>query len=115
VVAVPDTNASNERNERVVAFGTWVLKERDNTVTSAKEHSSQIFQIGTRDWKSQLDTSNTSSKYNCSANLDRNQTRTADFERQFRAKTRFLDKAYPKQLYLNTLATHPTGTATASL
>jgi hypothetical protein len=107
VVAVPDTNASNERNERVVAFGTWVLKERDNTVTSAKEHSSQIFQIGTRDWKSQLDTSNTSSKYNCSANLDRNQTRTADFERQFRAKTRFLDKAYPKQLYLNTLATHP--------
>lgn len=104
VVAVPDTNASNGRNERVVAFGIWKLKERDNIVTSALEHSSQI---GMRDWKIQLDTSNNSSKYNCSANLGRNQTRTADFERQFDAKSQFLDKAYPEQLYLNTLATHP--------
>lgn len=107
VVAVPDTNASNGRHERVVAFGIWVLKERDETVTSTNKHSFPILQTGIRKWESQLDTSNTSSKYNCSANLNTNETRTADYERQLDAKSRFLDQAYPKQLYLNTLATHP--------
>jgi hypothetical protein len=108
VVAVPDTNAFNGRNERVVAVGVWFIMTRNDTAMSATNSFLRALQNKPPIWDSRLDTSDSSTKYNCSANLDLNLTRAADYQRQFTPEeTRYIDEAYPEQLYLSMLATHP--------
>jgi len=68
----------------------------------------QLFPSGIATAESQVSIGDSDTKYNCSANLDVNQTRAIDFDRQLRAaKSQYIDRAYLKQLYLNILATHP--------
>lgn len=108
VVAVPETEAYDGRNERVVALGIWRLMTRNDAEMGATESFFQALHNGLSTWGSQLDTSHHSAKYNCSADLDVNQTRAADLHRQLDpAMIRYIEKAYPKQLYLDSLATHP--------
>jgi hypothetical protein len=109
VVAVPDATASGGRNERVVAVSAWALTARNATATSATQcNVAQMLQHGPPLCASQFGATDNNSRYNCSAELDTNQTRAADLDRQLdEAKTRYIDEVYPKQLYLGSLATHP--------
>jgi hypothetical protein len=107
VVAVPNSDFSVGRDERVVAFGIWVLNEHSTLATKGKELPLSIWHSDIREWSSRRNFSDLRAQYDCSAHLDTNQTRADDYTRQFASKTRFLHDAYPRQLYLNTLATHP--------
>lgn len=108
VVTIPDTQTSDGRNERVVALGIWKLLARNDTMNRGMESFLQVLQNSTPTWEGQLDSSHSGTKYNCSAHLDTNQTRATDADWQLNAaKDQYIDKAYPRQLYLNTLATHP--------
>lgn len=108
VVAIPVAKASDGRNERVVALGTWKLMTRGHPAMHALEALTQLFPSGITTAESQVNIGNSDTQYNCSANLDVNQTRAIDFDRQLRAaKSQYIDRAYLKQLYLNILATHP--------
>jgi hypothetical protein len=109
VVTVPDTSKSSKgRGERVVALGVWLRMARNDTVIPAMESFIPMLQNSVSMWKGQMSTSNDGTNYNCSAILDVNQTRVIDIERQMQAvKLKYIDDAYPKQLHLNMLATHP--------
>jgi hypothetical protein len=114
VVAVPNPNASaGERKERVVAAGLWNFMERHNkTQHNSLQSLLHTLQTGfLPPWASQLDTTTAAGdtpKYNCSAHLDLNETRAYDYSRQLMlADQKYIEDAYPKQLYLGLLATHP--------
>jgi hypothetical protein len=108
VVAVPDAMASDGRNERVVAVSACALLARNGTATSATQFFAQMSQHCSPTLGVRMDASDSSSMYNCSAELDTNQTRATDLDCQLgAAATQYIDDAYPKYLYLASLATHP--------
>jgi hypothetical protein len=113
VVAIPDREqlGGSERTERVVAFGIWNRLENGTSVMRSENAVDPLLKIlltGLMRQKEQIETDTTmTEECDCAANLDTNLTRFDDYERQFSAlKTKYIDKAYEEQFYLNTLATH---------
>jgi hypothetical protein len=91
----------------VVALSVWFFTARNDTATRATQFFSQMLQYGPPIWGSQFGSKGISSRQNCSAELGANQTCAADLDRQLDvAKSWYLDEVYPKQLYLDSLATH---------
>lgn len=117
-----------KREERVVAFAVWVEIKQDSKAVNngifkqkVDDNEDSCHRPGVNRYSRISSTMNldlrenflTDSKdhpeYNCSAHLYINQTRANDFQEQFNAyQKKYVVDAYPDQLYLALLATHPT-------
>jgi hypothetical protein len=101
--------------KKAVSVGIWALRDRkekglgedaaDDQVLSYLRPLHGLLKNGVRANGGDM---GGGSKLNCSARLDMNMTHAIHYDHQFSMYQRkYLDKVYGKQLYLNTLATHP--------
>ena len=109
VVAVPDPAAAGPRKERVVSCGFWIDSIANETAARALLPLLHTLQIGLPTPASDaVFARDVGAKYNCSAHLDINMTRSASMGSQMEAgKARYIDDVFPEHFYLAALSTHP--------